>query len=195
MRYLLLAALLVTFGGCAVATGTSRPEPTAASSRPAIAPAGRVARPAVAPPAPDRVLAARVSALDEQPVRLEIRQLERAGSTTSLGLRLTTTSGYGARLGRSFDDGVLQAIRSSGSRENGSSIDGVYLIDRMHGTKYLVARDADNRCICDTGLQATRLTALAPLNLSATYGAPPASVRAVDVVVPLFGTFPNVPLG
>jgi hypothetical protein len=33
------------------------------------------------------------------------------------------------------------------------------------------------------------------MTLSATYGAPPQDVHAVDVVVPHFGTFANVPLG
>jgi hypothetical protein len=132
--------------------------------------------------------------MNGQPVRFDITQVEREGSTTSLGVRLTTHSGYGASVNSALDDGVTQRIRGSDSRENAFSVDGIYLIDRTNARKYLVARDADNRCICDAGLGTTSVGELSPLHLSATYAAPPPGVRVVDVVVPLFGTFPNVPL-
>jgi hypothetical protein len=133
--------------------------------------------------------------VDGKSVRLAITQLMRTGATTSLGIRFTTYSGYSATMAAALDDGETQPIRNSNSRENGSSLDGIYLIDRAHAEKYLVARDPDNRCICDAGLANTGVNVGAPLNLSATYAAPPPSVHAVDVVVPRFGTFANVPLG
>jgi len=39
-----------------------------------------------------------------------------------------------------------------------------------------------------------RSTGGAPLLLSATFGAPPPDVDALDVVIPRFGTFEDVPL-
>jgi hypothetical protein len=97
-------------------------------------------------------------------------------------------------IGSALDDGVVERIRGSESRENAFSVDGIYLIDRTNAQKYLVARDANNRCVCDAGLGTTSVGQLSPLNMSATYAAPPPGVRVVDVVVPLFGTFANVPL-
>jgi hypothetical protein len=123
-----------------------------------------------------------------------ITQLTRTGMTTSLGIRFTTRSSYAA-IDQALDDGATQPIRNSNSSENGSSLDGIYLLDRAHAQKYLVARDPDNRCICDVNLARTGVTSDAPLNLSATYAAPPPNVRALDVLVPRFGTFANVPLG
>jgi hypothetical protein len=190
MKRLIFVPLLLVLAGCAVNAATSHP--------PSAHDAARVASPRPVPPEPmppDRVIASREGRIDGEPIRLAITQLERQGSTTSLGIRLTTNSGYSAYIRDALDDGAVQPIRDSDSVENGDSVDGIYLIERTRAQKYLVARDPDNRCICDSGLDDESLNVGAPLNLSATYAAPPASVQAVDVVVPHFGTFANVPLG
>jgi len=59
---------------------------------------------------------------------------------------------------------------------------------RTNRKKYLVGRDAQNLCTCDSDLGSAFVGADAPITLSATFGAPP-DVRAVDVFVPRFGTF------
>jgi hypothetical protein len=189
MKRLLFLPFLLLFAGCGVA----------ASSR-AAAPAPPTATRTVAVPKPkavmaDRVIATRKGMIDSEAVQLAITQLQRAGATTSLGIRLTTYSGYPIHVGAVFDDGETQPIRGSDSAANGSSLDGIYLVERTRAQKYLVARDSDNRCICDAGLDHTAFDGGAPLTLSATYGAPPPDVPAVDVVIPRFGTFANVPLG
>jgi hypothetical protein len=89
---------------------------------------------------------------------------------------------------------VTQPIRGSDSEENGASLNGIYLIDAAHGQKYLVAQDADGRCLCDVDLSDTWVESDAPLNLSATFGPPPPGVHSIDVFVPHFGTFADVPL-
>lgn len=197
MKRLLLLPFLLSLGGCGLTSETKQaPLPPRMTERPATArandatsaePTKQLAR--------DRVIAARVSTMEVYPVRLQIVHLDREGSTTSLGLRLTSRATLGPYVSNRLDDGVTQPVRNSDSQENGSSLDGIYLIDRTHGEKYLVARDADNRCICDSELGDTRLTNLGPLHLSATFGAPPDDVTAVDVFVPHFGIFANVPLG
>ena len=113
----------------------------------------------------------------------------------SLGIRVISDSYLWGSVDRAFDDGIVQPIRGSDSKENGFSVDGIYLIDPRHAQKYLVARDADNRCICDVDLSDSGFAKQRPLNLSATYGAPAADVQSVDVFVPHFGTFSDVPLG
>jgi hypothetical protein len=187
MKRLLFLPFLLLFAGCGLAE-TRQPvtaAPTATHTVPVPKPQPFVA---------DRVIAARTGEIDGDDVRLEITHLERTGATTSLSLRLTSETVFAPPIGSSLDDGDTQPIRSSGSRENAYSVDGVYLLDRAHAQKYLVARDPDGRCICDVGLAETHVGS-DPITVSATYGAPPPEVGAVDVVVPKFGTFANVPLG
>ncbi len=72
--------------------------------------------------------------------------------------------------------------------------DGVALIDAQNRRKYLVARDADGRCVCSNELSGVIAEPEAPVSLTATLGAPPGGVTHVDVVVPNVQTFTGVPL-
>jgi hypothetical protein len=193
MKRLLFLPFLLLFAGCGVTAVTKR-QP--APPRPAAAKAATT----VSVPRPkafvaDRVIASRTGSFNMFDVRLAITHLERTGATTSLSVGLTSADpNYAPWIRNYLDDGETQAIRGSDSRENGDSVDGIYLLDRTHGQKYLVARDPDGRCICDVGIGDLRVDDHS-VTLSATYGAPPPEVHAVDVVVPRFGTFANVPLG
>jgi hypothetical protein len=188
MKRVIFLPLLLLFAGCGV---TAARQPVAATP----AATHTVSVPKPKPFVADRVIAARSGHISDFDVRLEITHLERTGATTSLSLRLTSEDpDFAPFIGDGLDDGETQPIRGSDSRENGYSVDGVYLLDRGHAQKYLVARDPDGRCICDVGIGETRVSS-EPITMSATYGAPPPEVHAVDVVVPNFGTFANVPLG
>lgn len=189
MKKLIFLPLLLVFAGCGVA----------ASSRPVAPAAAPVANRTVEVPKPrtfvaDRVIASRTAQLGYADVKLAITHLDRTGEITSLTVKLSNDSSFWASIDDVFDDGDTQPIRNSDSTENGYSVDGMYLLDRAHGQKYLVARDPDGRCVCDVGLEGRRVDE-GSITLSATYGAPPPEVTAVDVVVPHFGTFANVPLG
>jgi hypothetical protein len=193
MRRLLFLPFLLLFAGCG-AVGSSRPVAPAAPATPNATRTVAVPRPKTY--VPDRVIASRSAELGYASVELAIMHLERTGATTALAVRLTNNDDtFSADVGDIFDDGATQPIRNSDSNENEYSVDGIYLLDRAHGQKYLVARDPDGRCICDTGLNGRSLYSDGSVTLSATYGAPPPNVTAVDVVVPRFGTFANVPLG
>lgn len=48
--------------------------------------------------------------------------------------------------------------------------------------------------MCDGSLGSTFVEFLAPVTLSATFGAPPEDVETVDVVILNFGKFKDVPL-
>jgi len=137
------------FAGCGV-VGSSRPAAPAA-------PAAAVATRTVPVPKPqtfvaDRVIASRSGQINGDDVDLELTHLERTGQAVSLSMRLSTDAFLTPEIGKTFDDGVTQAIDGSGSEENGTSVDGVYLVDRAHAQKYLVARDVDGRCVCDVGI-------------------------------------------
>jgi len=142
-------------------------------------------------------LAGRDGKIDDSPVRLEIAELKRTSGTTALVLRLTTAADNNAQVASTFDDGIYQKSTAPDADTviGGSTLDGVYLVDGTNRKKYLVGRDAQNLCTCDSDLGRAFVNVDAPLTLSATFGAPPSDVRAVDVFVPRFGTFKDVSLG
>lgn len=176
----------VTVGSSAAQSGTTT---APASTTGAGAPASKTG------PA----LASRDGLVDKQPVTLQIAELKRSGSTTALTLRLQEGPGAGttAQVAGTFDDGLFEKQTGNGatSISGGSSLDGVFLIDAKNRKKYLVGRDPTGACACESNLSTAFVGKSAPLLLSATFGVPPPDVRAVDVFVPHFGTFKDVPLG
>jgi hypothetical protein len=145
---------------------------------------------------PEKAIASRDASMDHKPVKLEIIELKRSGATTALTFRLTATnSDDSAQVAQTFDDGIDQKIKSATNQfAGGSTVDGISLIDTKNRKRYLVGRDEDGACVCDTELSSAFANSDAPLLLSATYAAPPQDVRAVDVVIPHFGTFKDVPI-
>lgn len=149
---------------------------------------------------PAAALAGSQGQIDDDPVRLDIVELKRSGQTTALTLRLTivgeggSDSAISAQVASTFDDGIFQSVRGGTSISGGGSMDGISLIDSRNGKRYLVARDERGECVCDTDLSSAFVEPQSPLLLSATFGAPPSDVDAVDVVIPRFGTFKDVPL-
>jgi hypothetical protein len=75
---------------------------------------------------------------------------------------------------------------------------GVYLLDPEGKTKHLVLRDANDRCICSTGVYrsgtSTGLTPGTAVTMFAKFPAPPASVARMAVAVPHFPVLDGVPL-
>lgn len=147
---------------------------------------------------PERALAGRDGSFDDDPVRFEIVSLKRSGSTVALTARLTTGPGAdeqtSAQISDTLSDGLENELATDGATEEFDVFDGVTLIDGTNRKRYLTARDSTGRCACDTGLSGTFVKLNAPVVLSATFGAPPGDVRTVDVAVPKFGTFTDVPL-
>jgi hypothetical protein len=137
-------------------------------------------------------LATRTGTIDKAAVTLSIVSLKRSGTTVELTMSLSTTSSQGVTVGTTFDDGVAENVTGGNALSGVYTLDGIYLIDATNSKKYPVARDSNNACLCDSNLLDPNLTSAAPLFLSATFGAPP--VAAVDVFIPTFGTFVNVPI-
>ena len=150
--------------------------------------------------APAGALATREGQIDGDPVRLDVVELKRSGETTALNLRLTVAEDAGsdsnisAQVAGTFDDGIFQRIRGGTSTSGGSSLDGISLVDNRNRKRYLIGRDERGACVCDADLGSAFVKPGAPLLLSATFGAPPRDVDALDVVIPRFGTFKDVPL-
>ncbi len=183
-----LGLLLSACGGDAGGKGTS---------------SGSDARTATAPKAPAPVQAGRPAkaiagmdgTVDGAPARLDIISLTRSGGVSQLTMRLSNTdpqdSSSGIQVGDTFDD---QVNGTEAKPDDPFTVDGVALVDSVNRKKYLVARDTEGKCVCDSGLSSEFVKAEQSLNLSATFGAPPPAVRTVNVFVPKFGTFRDVPI-
>lgn len=139
-------------------------------------------------------LATRTGTIDKEPVTLSIVSLKRSGTTAELTLSLSTTGSQSVTVGDTFDDGIAETVTGGTTLSGAYTLDGIYLIDTTDSKKYPVARDSNNACLCDSNLLGPDLTSAAPMFLSATFGAPPTTVTAVNVFIPQFGTFVNVPI-
>jgi hypothetical protein len=186
----LSAAALAGCGGSTktkTVTVTARPVTTRVAGT---TPTGTTTATVTSPP-----LATRTGTIDKEPVTLSIVSLKRSGTTLELTLSLSTTSSQSVTVGDTFDDGVAETVTGGTTLSGAYTLDGIYLIDTTDSKKYPVARDSNNACLCDSNLLGPDLTSAAPMLLSATFGAPPTTVTAMDVFIPQFGTFVNVPLG
>lgn len=188
---LVLAAAALGAAGCAGGDGDSEQAQEGAGT-------SKVAEPAAeetttsegeAEPASEEVLATREGKIDDEPVKLEITELTRSGDTMILGLSLVVLPGSEsgeAQLASDLDDG---------DSENPSySLDGITLIDSTNAKRYLVARDSEGTCVCGDELGSEFIQEDPPTLLSATYGAPPEDVDALDVEIPRFGVIRDVPI-
>lgn len=159
---------------------------------------GATATTPTAPAEAGRALATRDGQFGHLPVRLEIVSLQRSGATAALTLRLTIPSSYGgsdsasAQIAGTFDDGVSESDRDP--TQAFDTVDGISLIDTKNRKRHLVARDARGTCVCDENLSSTFVEQGSPTVLSATFAAPPPDVDVMDVVIPKFGTFKDVPV-
>lgn len=146
---------------------------------------------ATAPP-----LATSAGSVDGVPVTLSILSLKRSGLVSELTFSLSTTADK-ADVGNWFDDTIDESVKGEprGNVDGANSLDGIFLVDASDAKKYPVARDSNNKCLCDDNLFLQDVTNAGPLVLSATFGAPPANVKAVNVFIPHYGTFANLPLG
>lgn len=174
-------------GGGGSDGGTSSPATT--TTGPAKAPAP------VKAGQPAKAIAGMDGTVDGAPARLDILSLTRSGGVSQLTMRLSNTNpddtSSGIQVGDTFDDNVNGTDTKP---DDPFTVDGVSLVDAVNRKKYLVARDTAGKCVCDGGLSSEFVKADQSLNLSATFGAPPPSVRTVNVFVPKFGTFRDVPI-
>lgn len=205
--FALLGVLALFFTACGGSGGDTKTVTVSSAQDEKTPSAGQATTPGGnAPSSPDAATAPALAArdgstTDGNPLRVEIVELKRSGSTVALTLRLTTRSDRTFDIEDTFDDGVEQVAKpAAGSgavdsdRRNAYSVDGIALVDSKNARKHLVGRDAEGNCLCDVDLYTTSLSSEGPLLLSATFAAPPAGVKAMDVFVPRFGTFKNVTL-
>lgn len=186
---LLCACALASLTGCGGGGGSDTSAKAGATASTPTAPAP------VKPGAPAKAIAGMDGTVDGKPARLDILALTRSGATSQLTLRLSNTNPDAAsapiQIADTFDDSVNETPEHPNAP---FTVDGVSLVDNVNRKRYLVARDTQGQCVCDGDLSKTFVKPQQSVNLSATFGAPPGTVRTVNVFVPKFGTFRNVPV-
>lgn len=188
---LLMLALLVSCGK-KEEPKTVAPTPTAAAPAPPQAPPAATSATAPTPPAAAPAVAAGPAPIattdGEQPgLRVEVRTLKRDGSAT-VTLQFTVINDSDAEFSARTQLGA-----TSHGNDDYETVSGVQLIDPVNKKKYLVVRDAENKCVCSNGVYA--VAAKSRSNLWAKFPAPPDDVKKITVIVPHFVPMDDVPIG
>ena len=118
--------------------------------------------------------------------RVEVTELKRtSGGTLSLKFTMVNESDKSIGFGYDF-----------GSRDNQikdhATVGGITLVDPVNKKKYFVVRDAENKCVCASGLKDIPKGSRA--NLWAKFPAPPANVGKITIVIPHFAPMDDVPI-
>jgi hypothetical protein len=140
--------------------------------------------------APTESIASVDGNLKSTPFHIDITSLKRSSDLMTLTFVLKNTatvdtSSIGYQLAGTFDTATPGPKLSS-------TLSGVYLVDNVNKKKYTPAIDSAGDCVCSDNLGSVFVKAGQSTTLSATYGAPPASVKNVDVYIPQFGTLSSV---
>lgn len=202
------AGTLLLLAACSLPTSTattpnlpeppvSGPVPTTSSSilPPVTSPSAPPATPSAASPttataAPnEQPAASRPGTFQTVKVTAQLYPIRRSGGTASVDLYITSNNPN--------DTFKLWNNLSDGNTETGSadldSVDGIRLIDTAGKKAYLPAVTADGDCVCSPDSYNT-VERRSSVWVSVTFAAPPATVTAMSVSVPSFGTFSNVPV-
>ena len=135
---------------------------------------------------PSTITLSRASRVAGVPLRMDIALARRTGRTVTLDLRLRSTAAHG---GPAF--GVNWQFSADQSEED---VSGVYLVDPTTGRKLSPRRDAHGTCICTDDGYSIEVAPGGTTMLTASFPGPSPLAHAVDVVVPHFGAFRDVPL-
>jgi hypothetical protein len=87
-----------------------------------------------------------------------------------------------------FADGMANGADAA------DTADGLYVLDPLNGRRYLPSRTDAGACVCSSGLAASLVRPGGSEVITATFGAPPVEVTAVDVVVPGAPPFVGIPV-
>ncbi len=191
---LAVVALAATLGlaGCSDADGQSAAEPSDTPTAAAESQGGETESDTEVTgtvPDVDEPVAARTIQQDGNRYRLDVFPLvAEAGSPgVSVNIRLT----FEKMSQPTIRMGLLASVEDQGSvRMRRAS--GLQVIDRAGGTAYLPARDADGIPLCSPEVP-NEASAGDQVYVTCVFGGFPEDVESLDLVVPNFGTFRDVP--
>lgn len=134
-------------------------------------------------------VATRPGSIGKVPVTTQVFPVRRSGGTATVDLYVASRNPDNEfMLSDTLGDGNTETASTSVN-----SVDGIRLLDTTAKKAYLAAVTSDGACVCSPDDDNT-YTFNSSVWVTVTFAAPPASVKAVSVSVPTFGTFTNVPL-
>jgi hypothetical protein len=137
----------------------------------------------------DTPVATRPGSFDKDKVVATLYPVRRSGETASVNLYIAAQD----------PDGTFMLLNSlgDGNTETSSkaltSVDGVRLVDPVAKKAYLPAVTADGQCVCSPDDGATG-EVRSSVWVTVTFAAPPTELTMINVTVPTFGTFTDVPV-
>jgi len=138
----------------------------------------------------DTPVATRPGSFDQDKVVATLYPVRRTGETASVNLYIVAQDPEGTfMLLNSLGDGNTET-----SSKALTSVDGVRLVDPVAKKAYLPAVTADGQCVCSPDDGATG-EVRSSVWVTVTFAAPPAELTMINVTVPTFGTFTDVPVG
>lgn len=143
-------------------------------------------QPSAVPSAPDilnaRAIATGTLTRDGEQLKVELVRLQRTSERmVRLDLRATAETELTSILTYYF-----------GTGDTVGAADGITLVDGDAAKKYLVVHDSEGACLCTSGRSALSQGEVEAL--FAYFPAPPATTKAVDVVIPTMVPFDDVPI-
>lgn len=188
------AALLLVAGGCGSSDPASDDQPSKTqSSQDGQGSEGEAPSSDSAEPSKDLgdPVGSRKGSTSEGPAVLTIYAVSRADRliTVNFSLTLDASAAEKFQVSDFFADENYDA-----SDGEGHSVDGVQVLDTKNAKLHQVASDGAEHCVCSRGLSAAFIAPGQTMLFTATYGAPPEDVTTVDLQVPHFGTFSDVPV-
>lgn len=173
-----------TASGGAGAAGNSAAGNSAATSE----------TPAVAPTALP-VIAARAAKDADTPLTVVLNEVRASDRLMTVTWSVRNDGDAPWSVGSFFSSGLYQtSIADALQSERNGNVDGIYVLDRVSARRYLPARDRDGNCVCTSPTITLSVEPGQQTPLQAVFQAPPATVPAIDVVIPHVGTFADVPV-
>ena len=167
--------------------GPTAPVPSASNTGPGTV--SPVPLPSGSASAGDQPVATRPGSFDKDKVVGALYPVRRTGQTASVNLYIAAQDADGSfMLLNSLGDGNTET-----SSKALTSVDGVRLVDPVAKKAYLPAVTADGQCVCSPDDGATG-EVRSSVWVTVTFAAPPAELTMINVTVPTFGTFTDVPV-
>jgi hypothetical protein len=184
LRFAAVGAAAFALGGCSLFGSGSpdTPEKGSSDQRPKSAASAKAAQ-------PQHVIASQRTSLENDTVRVDLTALKQSGSTVTVEFTVTTltaNNSLGVQIGHEFT--AVDDKTASGTAS------GITLIDGVNKKKHLVATDSQGNCVCSQNLSAVFVKQGQTVSFNATFGAPPANAKTVDVQIPRVPVFHDVPI-
>lgn len=148
------------------------------------------------------VIATRETTAGQTPLAIDLNSVSASGEVMTVLFTVRNLSDDGRwQISDYFDDGLYSApLDDAGARSdetsthNGSTTDGVAVVDNANGTMYRAAYDSAGNCACNVELGSKFVAAGEGMTLTTLFAAPPEDVETVTVQIPGAGSFTDVPL-